>query len=72
MLTGLIVALFLATAGWIVVGLLAIVAEHLLPKTVDPSGWLLWTLPLLPSFCSGLIASGIPYSHFRRNKEGDS
>lgn len=68
MLTGLIVALLLATAGWIIAGLLVIVAGHLLPKTLDPSGWLLWMIALLPSVCSGLIASGIPYSHFRPGK----
>ena len=72
MLAGLIAALLLATVGWIVVGLLAIVAEDLLPKTIDPSGWLFWTIPLMSSFFSGLIASGIPYSGFRPDEKRDS
>ena len=73
--TGLILALLLASIGWILLAVLAMGAEALLPKTFDPPKWLLWTIALLPSLCSGLIASGIPYSHFRsdgKGKEGDS
>lgn len=65
MVAGLIVALLLATIGWIGLGLLAIAAEDMLPKTIEPSRWFIWAIVLLIGVCSGLIASGIPYSHVR-------